>query len=95
MGYLKHDARNVFAFNHAFVSSICIVSINLFLLLGCSVGVLSKTASEANSDFDSIMGTPEAFVADIYDAADDFIADHFGSVVVAVAFSLGLKAIVK
>lgn len=95
MWFFRHDKCNVHTFNNAFATPIVIIFITLFLLLGSPNSVLAKTASQAISDFDSIMGTPDDFVEEIYSAAEDFMKDHFASLVVAVAFSLGLKAIVK
>ncbi|MDB9514141.1 hypothetical protein PN499_23345 [Kamptonema animale CS-326] len=62
-------------------------------VLGHSQPVLAggKTAAEAISQMDEILGDPEEFATEIRLNVQDFIADHFGSLAIATGFSIVVR----
>lgn len=65
----------------------------VILVLGHSQSVLAggKTAAEAISQMDEILGDPEDFATEIRLNVQDFIADHFGSLAIATGFSIVVR----
>ena len=49
------------------------------------------TGEQAVARMAQVLGTPEAFAADMKESTEDFIKDHFGSLAIAAAFSLGVR----
>ncbi|WP_449420108.1 hypothetical protein [Phormidium nigroviride] len=63
-------------------------------VLGHSQPVLAgggKSAAEAISQMDEILGDPEDFATEIRLNVQDFIADHFGSLAIATGFSIVVR----
>ena len=49
------------------------------------------TGEQAVARMAQVLGTPEAFAADMKESTDDFIKDHFAGIAVATAFSVGIR----
>ncbi|WP_445250836.1 hypothetical protein [Microcoleus sp. OTE_8_concoct_300] len=66
-------------------------------LLGDSVRFLASasddriTGEQAVARMRVILGTPEAFAANMKASTQDFIADHFGAMAIACAFGIAIR----
>jgi hypothetical protein len=64
-------------------------------LLGDSVRFLASvdriTGSQAVAKMRVILGTPQAFADNMKASTQDFIADHFGAMVIACAFGIAIR----
>jgi hypothetical protein len=64
-------------------------------LLGDSVRFLASadriTGEQAVARMRLILGTPEAFAANMKASTQDFIADHFGAMAIACAFGIAIR----
>ena len=64
-------------------------------LLGDSVRFLASadriTGEQAVARMREILGTPEAFAANMKASTQDFIADHFGAMAIACAFGIAIR----
>lgn len=64
-------------------------------LLGDSVCFLASadriTGEQAVARMRVILGTPEAFAANMKASTQDFIADHFGAMAIACAFGIAIR----
>jgi hypothetical protein len=49
------------------------------------------TGEQAVARIAQVLGTPEAFAADMKESTEDFIKDHFGSLAVATAFGIAIR----
>jgi hypothetical protein len=49
------------------------------------------TGEQAIAKMSAVLGTPEAFAADMKESVQDFITDPFGSLAVATAFGIAIK----
>jgi len=49
------------------------------------------TGEQAVARMAQVLGTPEAFAADMKESTEDFIKDHFGSLAVATAFGIAIR----
>jgi hypothetical protein len=49
------------------------------------------TGEQAVARMAQVLGTPEAFAADMRESTQDFIRDHFGSLAVATAFGIAIR----
>jgi hypothetical protein len=49
------------------------------------------TGEQAVARMAQVLGTPEAFAADMKESTQDFIRDHFGSLAVATAFGIAIR----
>jgi hypothetical protein len=91
-----------FSFNSrsCYLASLFVVWGCGFWLLGYSDFVLAAipsglTGQDAINNMRNILGSPVSFVENLRDDTQDFIQDHFGTMAIAAAFSLGLRAFVK
>ena len=64
-------------------------------ILGDSVRFLASadriTGEQAVARMRVILGTPEAFAANMKASTQDFIADHFGAMAIACAFGIAIR----
>jgi hypothetical protein len=64
-------------------------------LLGDSIRFLASadriTGEQAVARMRVILGTPEAFAANMKASTQDFIADHFGAMAIACAFGIAIR----
>jgi len=64
-------------------------------LLGDSVRFLASadriTGEQAVARMRVILGTPEAFAANMKASTQDFIQDHFGAMAIACAFGIAIR----
>ena len=64
-------------------------------VLGDSVRFLASadriTGEQAVARMRVILGTPEAFAANMKASTQDFIADHFGAMAIACAFGIAIR----
>jgi hypothetical protein len=65
-------------------------------VLGDSVRFLASSADritgeQAVARMRVILGTPEAFAANMKASTQDFIADHFGAMAIACAFGIAIR----
>jgi hypothetical protein len=63
-----------------------LVDINSTVLAGDRI-----TGDQAVATMTKVLGTPEAFAADMKESTQDFIKDHFGSLAVATAFGIAIR----
>jgi hypothetical protein len=63
-----------------------LVDINSPVLAGDRI-----TGEQAVARMDQVLGTPEAFAADMKESTEDFIKDHFGSLAIATAFGIAIR----
>jgi len=63
-----------------------LVDINSPVLAGDRI-----TGEQAVARMAQVLGTPEAFAADMKESTEDFIKDHFGSLAVATAFGIAIR----
>jgi hypothetical protein len=81
-------------------NSRCLASFSGFVsgniwLLGDSISFLASadriTGDQAVARMKVILGTPEAFADNMKTSTQDFIADHFGAMAIACAFSIAIR----
>jgi len=59
--------------------------------LAASASVDRITGEQAVARMRVILGTPEAFAANMKASTQDFIADHFGAMAIACAFGIAIR----
>jgi hypothetical protein len=63
-----------------------LVDINSPVLAGDRI-----TGDQAVARMAQVLGTPEAFAADMKESTEDFIKDHFAGLAVATAFGIAIR----
>ena len=63
-----------------------LVDINSPVLAGDRI-----TGEQAVARMAQVLGTPEAFAADMKESTEDFIKDHFAGLAVATAFGIAIR----
>lgn len=89
-----HCAVHPFAFFAVTTFSYLLLSV--VCILGISDRVLAaKSASQAISDIDAVLGDPNEFVDDVWVGVNSFVSEHFGAMAVATGFGIAIRSITR
>lgn len=81
--------------NFGSVAPLLIIFCGAFWFLGnfdsSALAVDRITGPQTVARMAQVLGTPEAFAADMKDTTQDFITAHFGSLAIATAFGIAIR----